>query len=106
MGDMAIVVDRTSDREGLQILRRRSEDSPVEVGTLRPLRDGKPVDGEIISLRPRKDFPFVCNVKVEVPDQRRLIGDGPAQISTRRFRKGWEAIWGNASPDVRSAKPN
>ncbi|HVR62194.1 MAG TPA: hypothetical protein VMU50_09870 [Polyangia bacterium] len=95
--DVAVVFGRTDDQQGLHILRRRAEGQPVEMGTLRPLREGKPIDGEVISLRPRRDYPFVCDVKVELPDpsgDHRSTSDGPAQVASDGYRRGWEAIWG------------
>jgi hypothetical protein len=96
LDDVALVFGRTDDQEGLQILRRRGDDHPVELGTLRPLREGRPIAGEVISLKPRGDYPFLCDVKVEVPQAEitRGISDGPAQVATDDYRTGWEAIFG------------
>jgi hypothetical protein len=96
LDDVALVVGRTDDQEGLQILRRRGSDHPVELGTLRPLREGRPIAGEVISLQPRGDYPFLCNVKVELPaaETARGTSDGPAQVATDDYRTGWEATWG------------
>ena len=58
------------------------------------MREGKPIDGEVISLKPRADYPFVCDVKVELADPRRGNPDGPAQVANDGYRRGWEAIWG------------
>jgi hypothetical protein len=100
--DIAMIVDRTDDSEGLQILRRRSEDAPVEVGTLRPLQEGKPLEGEVVSLRQRRDLPFLYDVKTELADvnnPKRGTSDGPAQVATKEYRRGWDAIWGRRSPN-------
>jgi hypothetical protein len=102
--DVALIFDRTEDREGFHVLRRRDEDHPVEVGTIRPLREGKPIDGEVVSLRPNADMPLLCDVKVELPD-RRGTSDGPAQVASEDYRRGWDAIWGGGSK-TRSSKPN
>jgi hypothetical protein len=103
--DVAMIVDRTEDNEGFQILRRRDEHAPVELGTMRPLREGKPIDGEVVSLRQRRDLPFLYDVKTELPDEsRRATSEGPAQVATDEYRKGWDAIWGRRS--AASAKPN
>jgi hypothetical protein len=108
--DVAIIVDRTEDQEGFQILRRRAENHPVEVGTLRPLREGKPIDGEVVTLQQRSDVPFVYDVKVEVPahesssEPRRATSDGPAQVATDQYRRGWDAIWGRRP--AATSKPN
>ncbi|MEA2697594.1 MAG: hypothetical protein QOI66_1865 [Myxococcales bacterium] len=102
LDDVAVIVGRTADQEGLQIMRRRAEDQSVEVGTLRPLQEGKPIDGEVISLKPRADFPFLCDVKVELSEAevRRPSGDGPAQVASDGYRRGWDAIWGRQPRDA------
>ncbi len=89
--DVALIFDRTEDREGFHVLRRRDEDHAVEFGTIRPLREGKPIDGEVVSLRPREEMPLLCDVKVELPDRR---GTGPAQVASDDYRRGWDALWG------------
>jgi hypothetical protein len=104
--DVAMIVDRTEDNQGFQILRRRSESAAVEIGTLRPLREGKPLEGEVVSLRQRRDLPFLYDVKTELGDEsesRRGTSDGPAQVATEEYRRGWDAIWGRRPRD---AKPN
>ena len=99
-GDVALVLDRAEDREEYRVLRRRAADSTVEMGTLRPLREGRPIDGEVISLRAREDLPFVYDVKTELADphaaERRPTSDGPPQVATDEYRRGWDAIWGAA----------
>jgi hypothetical protein len=103
--DVAMIVDRTEDNEGFQILRRRNERAPVELGTMRPLREGKPIDGEVVSLRQRADLPFLYDVKTELADDsRRATSDGPAQVATDEYRRGWDAIWGRRA--LPGAKPN
>jgi hypothetical protein len=98
------------DERGLHILRRRSEDSPIEAGVAQPLVEGRPVTGEVISLRQREDLPFLFDVKTELaspypnalgPDGKgpevpgpEPTTDGPAQVATDSYRKGWDAIWG------------
>ncbi len=113
-GDLAIILGRAEGTDGLQMLRRRAEGSPVEFGQIRPLQEGKPIDGEVLSLRQRADVPFVYDVKTELPDPRpeaqqlaatdaaRLAGGGPAQIATDSYRAGWDAIWGHATIDKKS----
>jgi len=84
------------DEHGTHILRRRSEESPVEAGLLRPLREGKPIDGEVIRLTPRREAPLLFDVKTELPDPRgpRATAEGPAQVATDAYRRGWDAVWG------------
>ena len=100
--DVAAVCGK--DERGLHILRRRSKDGPVEAGVLQPLVDGKPISGEVISMKRRKDVPFLFDVKTEVaaPDEaaaeeaatKETSTGGPAQVATDSYRRGWDAIWG------------
>jgi hypothetical protein len=102
-GDVAIVCGK--DEQGLHILRRRSEDAPVEAGVAQPLAEGRPITGEVISMRRREDLPFLFDVTTEL-DGSDHAGpptaaheaahetEGPAQVATDSYRKGWDAIWG------------
>ncbi len=96
LGDIAFVWGKNAD--GLHILRRRDENAPVEAGLLQPLVEGKPITGELISMQPREDMPFVYDVKSELPAPApapalRSAG-GPSKVATDSYRKGWDAIWG------------
>jgi hypothetical protein len=86
------------DEQGLHILRRRSEDAPIEAAVVQPLAEGRPITGEVLSMRPRKDFPFLLDVKTELasptPTAERAT-NGPAQVATSSYRSGWDAIWGS-----------
>jgi hypothetical protein len=106
-GDVALVLDRTEDADGYRVLRHRAADNQIEFGTMRPLKEGRPIDGEVISLSARQDLPFLYDVKTEMADphpeaRRRPTSDGPAQIATEQYRKGWDAIWGRQGAE----KPN
>ena len=97
-GDIALVCGK--DQHGTHILRRRSEQAPLELGLLRPLREGKPIEGEVISLTPRPEAPVLFDVKSELPDPRaRPTEDGPPQVATDAYRKGWDAVWGRRRRD-------
>jgi hypothetical protein len=88
------------DEHGVHILRRRSEDAPVEAGVMEPLAEGRPITGEVISLEQRKDVPFLFDVKTVIEGPRaenreaEPAGDGPARVASDKYRKGWDAIWG------------
>ncbi len=98
-GDVAVVLGK--DENGTHILRRRSEDAPVEAGVLRPLQSGKPIEGEVISLSPRSDGPLLFDVKSELPSPYPAARstDGPAQVANEAYRKGWDAVWGRRRRD-------
>jgi hypothetical protein len=96
--DVALVLGAADDG-GVNILRKRAD--RLEAGTLKPLREGMPIHGEVIGLRARKDSPLY-DVEVHVPqvtasDQDR-IGPGPAQVATDSYRKNWDQIYSRRRP--------
>jgi hypothetical protein len=92
-GDVALVFGR--DEHGVHVLRRRGPDAPVEAGVLHPLVEGKPITEEVIALRPRADAPLVFDVKTVLDRPTpRAAGDGPSQVASEEYRKGWDTIWG------------
>jgi len=94
-GDIAMVFGK--NEQGVHILRRREENAPLETGLLQPLVEGRPISGELISMRQREDLPFIYDVKSELPASETGAGarsPGPSQVATDSYRKGWDAIWG------------
>ena len=91
-GDIALICGKNED--GVHILRRRDENAPVEAGLLQPLVEGKPITGELITMRQREDMPFLYDVKSELPAPEPRTAPGPSQVATDSYRKGWDAIWG------------
>ena len=100
--DVAIVCGVSDDGQGVDIIRRRGEH--LEAGTVRRLEQGKPIHGEVVRLRPRDQFPMICDVEVELPapgqpSAAAATTGRPAQVATETYRKNWDAIYG------RSKKP-
>lgn len=86
------------DERGLHILRRRSDDGPIEAGILQPLIEGKPIAGEVISMKQRQDVPFLFDVETQVPAAPETPeASGLAQVATESYRRGWDAIWGRSN---------
>ena len=104
--DLALVFGPAADGDGLNVLRRRAGSSVVEAGTLRPLREGRAITGEVVHLEPREEAPFLfdCETDEELstttPSQALA---GPPQVATEEYRRGWDAIWG---PRERPSAPN
>jgi hypothetical protein len=95
--DVAIVCGVSDDGQGVDIIRRRGE--RVEAGTVRRLEQGKPIHGEVVRLRPREQFPMICDVEVEMPapgqpSEAAVTTGRPAQVATETYRKNWDAIYG------------
>ncbi len=70
----------------------------MEAALAQPLAEGRPITGEVISMRQREDLPFLFDVTTELDASARpAAADGstrPAQVATSSYRKGWDAIWG------------
>ena len=100
-----VVVPRapTPDGKGVQVVRLR--ESAVEVGEVRPLAEGQPIqeNADVVKLSPRSDVP-AYNVEVIVPRRSRRSAStdgeppralkGPAQVATDEYRRNWLAIFG------------
>ena len=81
--------------DGYRVIRKR--DDVLEMGELRSVQEGKPLHGDLVKLRPRKDHDRLFDVEVilpreEVPAARPHAG--PAQVATDTYRENWEAIFG------------
>lgn len=96
--DTMLIHGVSSDGESLAVLRARED--RVEAGVVRKVKDGETVLGELVRLKPRADFPLLCDVEVDVPSPvsgsksaPKLSHGGPAQVATDRYRANWDAIW-------------
>jgi hypothetical protein len=101
--DVALIHGVTPDGEGLKILRARGD--RLELGAVRPLREGTPITGEVVTLRPRPSFPALCDVEThfkppepasdrqEPAPSAAVQRTGPAQVATDEYRRNWDAIW-------------
>jgi hypothetical protein len=95
----------SADGEGLNVLRRRAGSDAVEAGTIRPLREGRAIMGEVVRLEPRAEAPFLfdCQTDEELSTTTTPALAGPPQVATDEYRRGWDAIWG---PRARPAAVN
>ncbi|HTA93161.1 MAG TPA: hypothetical protein VK745_26465 [Polyangiaceae bacterium] len=110
--DVALIHGVSPDGS-LHILRAR--ENRLELGAIRPLREGVPITGEVVKLRPRENCPVVCDVEVQLKAQQlpsdcqvpatpaNLAHSGPAQVATDEYRKNWDAIWSAPSPKAKLA---
>lgn len=80
----------------MHVIRAREE--RIETGELRALQEGRPIVGEIVTLRPRDANPRVCDVtdSYAAPTARaaQLGHKGPAKVATDAYRDGWDEIFG------------
>jgi hypothetical protein len=104
--DVALIHGKTADGQGFNILRAR--ENRLELGAVRPLREGAPITGEVVTLHPRPNFPALCDVEThfkpappvndqQVPSAHKPAARvGPAQVATDEYRRNWDAIWSQA----------
>jgi len=99
--DRVLIHGRTEDGRGLKVLRQRQ--NRLEAGVAQPLRDGETLQGEIVRLKPHKDFPLLCDVETQLSlkkpparDTRSAPAKGPARVSTAAYRKNWSTVWGGS----------
>ena len=94
--DVLIVHGRTADGEGVNVLRAR--DRHLELGEMRPLKEGKPITGEVVQLTPRAGAKNAFDVEVLAKVSAPAQAAGPAQVATREYRDGWDRVFGEAAP--------
>jgi hypothetical protein len=90
----------TADRKGMRVIRARDE--RLEWGEVRPLSPGKPLAGDVVRLRPRKESPLLCDVVTDVSQEElreaaagrgAKRSAGPPQVASQAYRDNWEAIY-------------
>jgi hypothetical protein len=94
--DVVLLGPPTADGAGVHVLRAREE--RLEVGELRALAEGRPIQGEIVTLAPRKDNPRICDVKESFAASPALR-KGPAKVASAAYREGWDEIFGKPTAD-------
>ena len=93
--DVMLIYGKSDDGKGYDVLRQRGEE--IQAGKLRPLADGKPIHGELVSLTPRQESPALFDVDVQ-HDGRGSTGR-PAKVASDQYREGWDSIWANSRPN-------
>ena len=98
--DRVLIQGISESGDAMAVLRARED--RIEAGIVRPVKEGTPVEGELLRLRPHKDYPLLCDVDVELPagtvnatgaSEHKTSHNGPAQVATDSYRENWDAIW-------------
>ena len=95
--DVVLLGPPTADGEGVHVIRARDE--RIETGELRNVEEGRPITGELVALKPRKDNPRICDVtdSYRAPATNTLAAPpktkGPAQVATKAYRDNWDEVF-------------
>ena len=90
----------TADGAGVHVIRARDEH--IETGELRALQEGRPITGEVVTLKPRKENPHICDVADSYAPHAAGAAEaghkGPARVTSKAYREGWDEIFGATKP--------
>src|SRR5262249_18600409 len=102
--DVVFVHSPAEEGQGFRVIRKR-EDS-IEVGEIRAVQEGRPLQGELVKLKPRKEHDRLFDVEVLVSREEGQgraprAHAGPAQVAAEAYRANWELIFGeHGEPDL------
>src|SRR5262249_37998443 len=63
--DVVLLHSPAENGEGIRVIRRRED--TIELGELRPMREGRPISGEVVRLTQRKEHTLLFDCEVLVP---------------------------------------
>jgi hypothetical protein len=95
--DVLFVHSPAESGDGLRVIRKREE--TIEVGEIRAVQEGRPLQGDLVKLKPRREHDRLFDVEVvmsrdELQPKAALGHAGPAQVATESYRANWDAIFG------------
>jgi len=87
-----VFVHGKSEGGRYQVIRQR--DQQIEIGEMATVREGQPILGDLVKLHPLEQHErlFACETIASSPVREE---QGPAQVASEAYRKGWEAIFGD-----------
>ena len=100
--DVAFLHSPTEDGKGVRIVRAR--EGGIQIGEVRALEEGQPIQGEVVTLTPREGSPRLCDVDVQYAPPPR--SGGPAQVASASYRANWGAIFDSGDDDAPSSRPS
>jgi hypothetical protein len=101
--DVVFIHGPAEDGEGVRVLRKR--DAALEVGEIRPAREGRPLQGDLVRLTQRREHERLFDVEVvasreEIAEKTGKAHAGPARVATDAYRANWEAIFGREEREL------
>ena len=124
-GDVVLLHSPTESGDGIRVVRKRQD--TIEIGELRPMREGQPIHGDVVRLTPREESALLFDCEVVVPSPSRqdppenkpsaaaanpalpekktstpVPHKGPPRVTTDAYRGGWDAIFGKRTDKNRA----
>jgi hypothetical protein len=101
--DVVFVHGPVEEGDGLRVIRKRNES--LEVGEIRPVQQGRPLQGDLVRLKARKESERLFDVEVlasreEIAEKAGRMHAGPAQVATQAYRANWDVIFGTREPEL------
>lgn len=78
--------------DGSHAYVRHTAEHEIEVGSLRPHRDGEPLGSNSFHLEERRDGEYAIKPVFDSGHK------GPAKVVTDAYRSNWDSIFGNKQP--------
>ncbi|KKL73256.1 hypothetical protein LCGC14_2076740 [marine sediment metagenome] len=88
--DRDVMVIGPCNGDGSHVAIRYRNGEPLDSGSLRRLKHGRPISGEPVRLHPHEEGPG-NDVEYLLTDGPEL--DGPAMVNSQAFRNGWDEIF-------------
>jgi len=102
--DVVLVHGRTDDGQGIKALRSRP--GRLEAAEIRPLKEGQPLNtGELVSLGKREGSPLLWDVDVLHNSGEAADHEGPPRVTTARYRRNWDEVFGATSRGKKRRRP-
>lgn len=93
--DVLFVHSPVEKGDGFRVIRANTEG--VQVGEIRSVKEGEPIKGDLVKLKPRKEHKRLFDVETMMAQsetQPALPLGRPAQVATDDYRRNWDAIFG------------
>lgn len=115
--DVVLLHSLTESGDGIRVVRKRKD--TIELGELRPMKEGQPIHGEVVRLTQRAESERLFDCEVMVASQTpkepstpavaaaggapkalaakepaAVQHKGPPRVATDAYRGGWDAIFG------------
>lgn len=84
-----VLLGKEVSEDTCQVLHCKPSTGTAELGYLSKLKDGQPLDGDIVKLSEREGPGYRMEYVY------RHSSKGPSKVNSEKYKDGWENIWGD-----------